>query len=122
MVLRVCVIGREQKRILCIFILKRINVGKRSSTNFYAFCIKRVNLRLGFYTFQVHSGMAGMIIVEDPTSGPMAAPQHLANVSCPNNCQHDIQLLFQPTLSYINNARRGFANLQRTIQDDQLFR
>ena len=66
--------------------------------------------------------MAGMIIVEDPKSGPAAAPAHLAAVSCPDNCQHEVQLLFQPTLAYINNANRGFANLQNNIQDNDKFR
>ena len=63
--------------------------------------------------------MAGMIVVEDPLSGPMAAPRHLAAVSCPNNCEHDVQLLFQPTLSY---KTRGFPLLQKIIRDNEQFR
>jgi len=66
--------------------------------------------------------MAGMIIVEDPTEGPGEMPQHLAAVSCPNNCNHEVPLLFQPTLQYINNAGRGFANLQQLIEDADMFR
>jgi len=69
---------------------------------------------------QVHSGMAGMIIVLDPSEGAAAPPSHLAAVSCPGNCQHDIQLLFQPVLSYIGG--NGFSNIQDDIQDDDYFR
>ena len=64
--------------------------------------------------------MAGMIVVEDPTTGTYAAPPHLAAVSCPNNCKHDVQLVFQPTLIYAGN--NGFGNLQERIQDNDLFR
>ena len=63
-----------------------------------------------------------MIIVDDDTSGDAAAPAHLLAVSCPDNCAHDIQLMFQPTMQYINNAGRGFANLQAQIEDNEMFR
>ena len=62
-----------------------------------------------------------MIVVEDPSSGEFAAPTHLADVSCPGACEHDIQLLFQPVLSY-GGGGTGFSNIQETIEDDDLFR
>ncbi|XP_078484901.1 multicopper oxidase mco-like [Ciona intestinalis] len=76
----------------------------------------------GSTMLQVHGGLSGMIIVEDPTTGSAVMPDHLAAVSCPNNCAHDVQLLFQPTMQYINNAGRGFANQQQDIEDNPLFR
>uniref|UniRef100_F6YQV7 ferroxidase n=3 Tax=Ciona intestinalis TaxID=7719 RepID=F6YQV7_CIOIN len=74
----------------------------------------------GATLLQVHSGMAGMIIVEDDADA--TTPSHLRAVSCPENCAHDIQLMFQPTLQYINNGGRGFANIQQTIQDNPNYR
>ena len=65
--------------------------------------------------------MAGVIIVEDETTGSSAMPAHLDAVSCPNNCQHEVVLLFQHMLGYINNAGRGFANLQNEIEDNANF-
>ena len=61
---------------------------------------------------KVTGGMAGMIIVEDPIAGEFAAPPHLQAVSCPDNCENEVQLLFQPTLQYINEFGRGYANIQ----------
>ena len=65
-----------------------------------------------------------MIIVEDPTTGPAAMPPHLAAISCPDNCQHEVPLLFQPTLQYANNSNleRGYGELQRTMNDSVVFR
>ena len=71
---------------------------------------------------KVTGGMAGMIIVEDPIAGEFAASPHLQAVSCPDNCENEVQLLFQPTLQYINQFGRGYANIQQQIEDDDLFR
>ena len=68
---------------------------------------------------KVTGGMAGMIIVEDPITGEFAAPPHLQAVSCPNNCENEVQLLFQPTLQY-SQSPHGYARVQREIDD--LFR
>jgi len=69
---------------------------------------------------QVHSGMAGMIVVEDQNTP--ATPAHLLAVSCPDHCEHEVRLLFQPILMYRNTAGQGFASSQRTIEDNELFR
>ena len=72
-----------------------------------------------------------MIIVEDPTSGDAAMPPHLAAISCPNNCDHEIPLLFQPVLQYADRdgLKRGYGQMQQTpnesftgINDDKTFR
>jgi len=58
--------------------------------------------------------MGGMIIIEDPTDS--SVPKHIQQVSCPLNCEHDIQMVFQPTLLYTPFG--GFAILQIMIQDN----
>jgi len=58
--------------------------------------------------------MGGMIIIEDPTDS--SVPQHIQKVSCPLNCEHDIQMVFQPTLLF--SPFGGFAELQMMIQDN----
>ena len=65
-----------------------------------------------------------MIIVEDPVTGIYAAPQHLADISCPNNCEHEVHLLLQPVLQYadVSTFRRGFAQIQQKTDDSELFR
>nr|XP_018672869.2 uncharacterized protein LOC100175928 isoform X1 [Ciona intestinalis] len=72
----------------------------------------------GASLFQVHSGMAGMIIVDDVKH---ETPDHLWKVSCPEHCEHDIQLVFQPILEYRNLFGNGFSTLQMRMQDNQLF-
>lgn len=66
---------------------------------------------------QVHSGLAGMLIVEDAVS-EMAS--ELAAVSCPGNCGFDKQFVFQPLLQY--RGGRGFPSLQDEIGDYAGFR
>ena len=70
------------------------------------------------------SGLAGIIIIEDPTNGAAAMPQYLADISCPDNCQHEIPLIFQPVLQYadVTTYRRGFSQVQQAIGDNILFR
>ena len=65
-----------------------------------------------------------MIIVEDPVTGIYAAPQHLADISCPNSCEHEVHLLLQPVLQYadVSTFRRGFAQIQQKTGDNELFR
>jgi len=65
-----------------------------------------------------------MIIIEDPTTGPAAMPDHLAAISCPDYCEHEVPLFFQPILQYANNTNleRGFGELQRTMNDSVAFR
>lgn len=64
--------------------------------------------------------MAGMIIVEDTTDS--ATPSYLQAVSCPNNCNHEVRLLFQPILQYSQRGPRGFADIQEDIEDLAMFR
>ncbi|XP_076825146.1 multicopper oxidase mco-like [Clavelina lepadiformis] len=75
----------------------------------------------GSTLFQVHSGMAGMIIVEDDPD-PSITPQHLLDVSCPNNCHHEVRLVFQPTMMFVNNGFRGFVHQQEEMEDYDGFR
>jgi len=58
--------------------------------------------------------MGGLILVEDPTDS--SVPQHIQQVSCPSNCEHDIQIVFQSTLIY--SSFGGFSTLQIMIQDN----
>ncbi|XP_076825740.1 multicopper oxidase mco-like isoform X2 [Clavelina lepadiformis] len=74
----------------------------------------------GSTLFHVHSGMAGMIIVEDDPD-PSITPQHLLDVSCPDNCHHEVRLLFQPTLLYADNYFPSFPFIQEDIHDNVLF-
>ncbi|XP_039269784.2 uncharacterized protein LOC120344568 [Styela clava] len=72
----------------------------------------------GSTMFQTLSGMSGMIVVEDPvTTNP------ISSYSCPNNCDHEIQLLFQPTMLY-KTADDGFSfvRIQKRIRDAGKFR
>ena len=68
--------------------------------------------------------MAGIIIIEDPATGPAALDDQLAAISCPDNCEHEIALIFQPVLQYadVTTLKRGFAQLQAIIEDNILFR
>ena len=61
--------------------------------------------------------MGGLLVIEDPTDS--SVPQHIQQVSCPLNCAHDIQMVFQSTLIYARGG--GFATLQIAMQDN-LFR
>ncbi|XP_076824256.1 multicopper oxidase mco-like [Clavelina lepadiformis] len=74
----------------------------------------------GSTLFHVHSGMAGMIIVEDDPD-PSITPQHLLDVSCPDNCHHEVRLLFQPTLLYADNYFPSFPFIQENIHDHNAF-
>ena len=67
--------------------------------------------------------MAGMIIIEDPSTGPAAMDDQLAAISCPDNCEHEIALIFQPVLQYadVSTFNRGFAQVQASIEDNVLF-
>lgn len=58
-----------------------------------------------------------MLIIEDPAD---EMPAELAAASCPNNCDNDIQLLFQPLLKF--GEFTGFAGLQEMIADYEGFR
>lgn len=64
-----------------------------------------------------------MIIVEDSVDDLKNIPE-LAAVSCPQNCEHDVQMVFQPLLAYANrgNLNRGFSQLQRIINDSEEYR
>jgi len=69
---------------------------------------------------KVESGMAGMIIVNDPTTS--ATPAHIQAVSCPDNCKHEIPLIFQPVLMYKGGRSDGFVKQQNNIKDYAGFR
>jgi len=64
--------------------------------------------------FKVESGLGGMIIIEDPTDS--SVPKHIQQVSCPLNCKHDIEMVFQSTLFY--SPFGGFVSIQILIQDN----
>ena len=71
---------------------------------------------------KVHSGMAGLLIVDDD---PSELPEELEAVSCPNHCDKDVQMVFQPVLQMKNTTgrpNRGFVYLQSVIKDSDLFR
>jgi len=57
-----------------------------------------------------------MIIVEDEEK---EVSEQLRSVSCPWNCQHDLQLIFQPLLVYAEKGTGGksFSKLQQKIGD-----
>ena len=65
-----------------------------------------------------------MIIIEDPTTGDAQMPTHLSDISCPRNCEHEVPLLFQPILQYADksNLARGYGELQREMNDYEVFR
>lgn len=65
----------------------------------------------GSVHFQVESGMAGFFIVEDDDH--LFTPDHIREVSCPDHCEHEIQLLFQPLLIF-----NKFFTIQHDIQDN----
>ena len=56
--------------------------------------------------------MAGLFIVEDDDK--YETPLHLKAVSCPDHCEHEIQLLFQPQLIFNN-----FFTIQHNIEDNK---
>ena len=72
---------------------------------------------------KVQSGMAGLIIIDDD---PWKLPKELEAASCPNHCDEDIQMVFQPLLQLKDNPgprpNRGFIELQRQINDSYRFR
>ena len=55
-----------------------------------------------------------MLIVEDR---PSEMPNELAVASCPDNCEYDIQLLFQAHMIFNTNVRRGYGSLQDQMLD-----
>ena len=59
-----------------------------------------------------------MLIVEDR---PSEMPDELAIASCPDNCEYDIQLLFQPHLVFSTNVGRGYGTLQDQVHDYEGF-
>ncbi|XP_078487368.1 uncharacterized protein LOC144745236 [Ciona intestinalis] len=76
----------------------------------------------GSGNFQIISGMAGLIIIQD-NPYHFNTPYELRMVSCPLNCNHDMQMLIQPTLQYSQAAVPNiFGEIQGRIQDDPLFR
>nr|XP_018668543.1 uncharacterized protein LOC100183735 isoform X1 [Ciona intestinalis]XP_026691417.1 uncharacterized protein LOC100183735 isoform X1 [Ciona intestinalis]XP_026691418.1 uncharacterized protein LOC100183735 isoform X1 [Ciona intestinalis]XP_026691419.1 uncharacterized protein LOC100183735 isoform X1 [Ciona intestinalis] len=74
----------------------------------------------GATMFHVQGGMSGLLIVEDPDNENTTAL--IRSVSCPFNCEHDIKLLFQPTLQYVDLDGLGFGSLQKSIGDPDVFR
>ncbi|CAK8682729.1 unnamed protein product [Clavelina lepadiformis] len=74
----------------------------------------------GSTLFHVHGGMAGMIIVED-NPNPSITPQHLLDVSCPDNCHHEVRLLFQPTLLYADNYFPSFPFIENRMNVNDSF-
>ncbi|XP_078492349.1 laccase-like [Ciona intestinalis] len=72
----------------------------------------------GSVHFQGMGGMGGLIIIEDD---PATMTTELASVSCPGNCEHDVQILLQ-TFQYSPEERSGHSFLQREMHDDKLFR
>ena len=71
---------------------------------------------------KVHSGMAGLLIVDDD---PTELPEELEAASCPNHCDKDVQMIFQPVLQLKNSTgrhNRGFVYLQSLMKDYELLR
>ncbi|XP_035662013.1 laccase-2-like [Branchiostoma floridae] len=63
--------------------------------------------------FQVASGMAGLLIVEDEWSSMSA---ELAAISCPTNCDKEVPMLLGKFLDY-NGGEDSFAEVQNDIGD-----
>nr|XP_026690240.1 uncharacterized protein LOC100175585 isoform X2 [Ciona intestinalis] len=72
----------------------------------------------GSIHFQSMGGMDGLIVIEDD---PASMPAELAAVSCPDNCQHDKQILLQ-TFQYSPDEESGHSIQQREIHDNEAFR
>nr|XP_018667701.1 putative multicopper oxidase GMC1 isoform X1 [Ciona intestinalis] len=72
----------------------------------------------GSIHFQNIGGLGGMLIVEDD---PSLMSTELASVSCPDNCEHDVQILLQ-TFQYNSDEDSGYSILQREIHDYEGFR
>ena len=70
------------------------------------------------HQWQVFSGMAGMLIVED---NPDKIASELEAISCPNNCENDLQFVLQ-SLQYASIDDGDFAALQKEIGDYEGFR
>ncbi|XP_078495917.1 uncharacterized protein LOC144751887 [Ciona intestinalis] len=74
----------------------------------------------GSGAFQVTSGMAGLIVIKDRA---WDLPRSLRQCSCPRRCQHDINMLVQPTLQYSTDSIPViYGEMQAEIGDDPLFR
>ncbi|XP_035661815.1 putative multicopper oxidase GMC1 [Branchiostoma floridae] len=69
--------------------------------------------------FHMNSGMAGFLIVEDD---PTVMSDELDAISCPNNCEHDVPLLFGPWFIYVVITPpvdfQSFAQLQDLYGDN----
>uniref|UniRef100_H2YBB8 Plastocyanin-like domain-containing protein n=1 Tax=Ciona savignyi TaxID=51511 RepID=H2YBB8_CIOSA len=71
----------------------------------------------GSVFFQVLGGMKGALLVEDSPS----SPPELMEVSCPFNCEHDLQIMFM-LFQYTSGSSADYASVQRTIGDYEGFR
>ncbi|XP_002128493.3 laccase-like [Ciona intestinalis] len=72
----------------------------------------------GSVFFQVLGGLKGALIVED---NPFLLPQSLEAVSCPLNCEHDLQMVFS-LFQYSSQDSGDFSKAQRDIGDYEGFR
>ncbi|CAK8689527.1 unnamed protein product [Clavelina lepadiformis] len=68
--------------------------------------------------FQVLGGMAGMIVVED---NPAEMSTDLDAVSCPNNCENDLQMVLQ-LFQYSTDEDGSFSVAQEDLHDYEGFR
>jgi len=73
----------------------------------------------GSVHFQILSGMAGMLVVEDDPD--LAENKEISAVSCPDNCGKESQVVFQ-SFQYANDDDAAFVAIQRDIHDDESFR
>nr|XP_039256297.1 multicopper oxidase mco-like [Styela clava] len=64
--------------------------------------------------FQVMSGLSGMLIVDDESTN---MDVELDAVSCPNHCEHDVDILLQSTLQYTNDSVDFIHEAQEQIGD-----
>ena len=77
-------------------------------------CLSNHNL----YIVQVLGGMAGMIVVEDD---PAQMSTDLDAVSCPNNCENDLQMVLQ-LFQYSTDEDGSFSVAQKDLHDYEGFR
>lgn len=73
----------------------------------------------GSVHFQILSGMSGMLIVEDDSTLPENSA--LSAVSCPENCDKEVQIVFQ-SFQYADDDDAAFTAFQKDIHDAGSFR
>ncbi|XP_078485550.1 uncharacterized protein LOC144742515 [Ciona intestinalis] len=96
-----------------------INPGESTSISRNIFNRNSGTYLYGTYTngsshFMISSGLCGMAVVEDSSSN---IHEILFNISCPDHCGDEIQLLFGSTMQY-SQSGGDFGSLQSTVGDE----